>query len=310
MNRSSAGTSGVHRCVSVFGGTGFLGRRIVDALLARGLTVRVAARRPERLHRGAGCDGLVRVQGDLRDPDSIRAALQGADAAVNAVSLYVESGDATYRAIHVDGAGRLARAAAEAGVHRLVHISGIGADARSTSAYIRARGEGEDAVRAAFPGATIVRPSAMFGPDDALLTTLIGLVRRLPIVPLFGDGGAQLQPVHVDDVAAAVASLVAAFDSPAPTHELGGPEVLSYRALLERVMDHVGRRRALLSVPFPLWNTLAAACRLLPSPPLTEGQVALMRQDNVADPGLPGFEALGISPAPIEAELRRRMARP
>ncbi|HMQ92656.1 MAG TPA: complex I NDUFA9 subunit family protein [Amaricoccus sp.] len=250
------------------------------------------------------------MQADLRDPPSVRAALDGADAAVNALSLYVESRDATYQAIHVDGAGRLARAAAEAGLHRLVHISGIGSDARSTSAYIRARGEGEDAVRAVFPGATIVRPSVMFGPEDAFLTTLVGMVRRLPVVPLFGDGSTRLQPVHVEDVAAAVAILLTASDLPAPTYEFGGPEVLSYRALLELVMRHVGRRRPLLPVPFPVWNVLAAAGRLLPNPPLTEGQVALMRQDNVADPGLPGFAALGIDPAPIETELRRRMTQP
>lgn len=137
-------------CVTVFGGTGFLGRRIVDALLARSLNVRVAARRPERYDLGAGRDGLVRVQADLRDPDSIRAALRGADAAVNSVSLYVENRGATFQSIHVEGAGQLARAAADAGLHRLVHISGIGSDARSTSAYIRARGEDEDAVRAGF----------------------------------------------------------------------------------------------------------------------------------------------------------------
>ena len=300
----------MRRCVTVFGGTGFLGRRIVDALLARGVTVRVAARHSAHGNGGAAADRWVPVQADLRDPCSVQAALGGADAAVNAVSLYVESRDATYQAIHVDGAGQLARAAAEAGLHRLVHISGIGSDARSTSAYIRARGEGEDAVRAGFAGATILRPSVMFGPDDAFLTTLVGLVQRLPVVPLFGDGSTWLQPVHVDDVAAAVAIVLTASDPPGPAYELGGPEVLSYRALLERVMRHIGRRRPLLPVPFPLWDALAAACRLLPSPPLTEGQAALMRQDNVASPGLPGFGALGIDPAPIEAELRRRVFRP
>jgi NADH dehydrogenase len=297
-------------CVTVFGGTGFLGRRIVDALLARDMTVRVAARHPSRGDGGTTVDRRVPVQADLRDPHLVQAALDGAGAAVNSVSLYVEGRGASYQAIHVDGAGYLARAAAEAGLRRLVHISGIGADARSTSAYIRARGEGEDAVRAGLPGATILRPSVMFGPDDAFLTTLVGLVQRLPIVPLFGDGSTRLQPVHVEDVATAVAILLTASDSPAPTHELGGPEVLSYRALLELVMRHVGRRRPLLPVPFPLWDALAAACRLLPSPPLTEGQVALMRQDNVANPGLPDFSALGIGPAPIEAELSRRIARP
>lgn len=297
-------------CVTVFGGTGFLGRRIVDALLARGVIVRVAARHSARGNGGAAADRCVPMQADLRDPRSVQAALDGADAAVNAVSLYVESRDASYRSVHVEGAGRLARAAAEAGVDRLVHISGIGSDARSTSAYIRARGEGEDAVRADFPGATILRPSVMFGPDDAFLTTLVGLVLRLPVVPLFGDGSTRLQPVHVDDVAAAVAIVLAASDPPGPAYELGGPEVLSYRALLERVMRHIGRRRPLLPVPFPLWDALAAACRLLPTPPLTEGQVALIRQDNVANPGLPGFAALGIDPTPIATELRRRVARP
>jgi NADH dehydrogenase len=297
-------------CVTVFGGTGFLGRRIVDALLARDVTVRVAARRPERGDDGTAPDRRIPVQADLRNPHSVRAPLDGADAAVNAVSLFVESRDATYQAIHVEAAGQLARAAAEAGLHRLVHISGIGSDAGSTSAYLRARGEGEDAAGAAFPGAAILRPSVMFGPDDTFLTTLVSLVRRMPIVPLFGDGSTRLQPVHVEDVAAAVAIVLTASDPPAPTCELGGPELLSYRALLERVMDHVGRRRTLLPVPFPMWDGLAAAGRLLPSPPLTEGQVALMRRDNVVDPGLPGFGALGIEPAPIEAELRRRMARP
>lgn len=300
----------MRRCVTVFGGTGFLGRRIVDALLARGVTVRVAARHSAHGNGGAAADRWVPVQADLRDPRSLQAALGGADAAVNAVSLYVESRDATYQAIHVEGARQLARAAAEAGVDRLVHISGIGSDARSTSAYIRARGEGEDAVRVAFPGATILRPSVMFGPDDAFLTTLVSLVRRLPMVPMFGEGSTRLQPVHVEDVAAAVTIVLTASDPPEPTYELGGPEVLSYRALLERVMRHLERRRLLLPVPFPLWVGLAAACQLLPSPPLTEGQVALMRQDNAADPGLPGFGALGIHPAPIEAELGRRVARP
>lgn len=299
----------MRRCVTVFGGTGFLGRRIVDALLARGVTVRVAARHAPRGNGGAAADRWVPVQADLRAPRSVLAALDGADAAVNAVSLYVESRDATYQSIHVEGAGRLALAAAEAGVDRMVHISGIGSDSRSTSAYIRARGEGEDAVRADFPGTTILRPSVMFGPDDAFLTTLVGLVQRLPLVPLFGDGSTRLQPVHVEDVAAAVAIVLTASDPPGPAHELGGPEVLSYRALLERVMRHIGRRRPLLPVPFPLWYALAAACRPLPTPPLTEGQVALMRQDNVANPGLPGFAALGIDPTPIAAELRRRMAR-
>lgn len=143
----------------------------------------------------------------------------------------------------------------------------------------------------------------MFGPDDAFLTTLVGLVERLPVVPLFSDGSTRLQPVHVEDLAEAIAILLATSDPPAPTYELGGPEVHSYRALLELITRHIGRRRLLLPVPFPPWDVLAAAGWLLPSPPLTEGQVALMRQDNVADPGLPGLGALGIDPVSVETEF-------
>jgi uncharacterized protein YbjT (DUF2867 family) len=293
-------------CVTVFGGTGFLGRRVAAALIARCLTVRVAARHPERGRFG---DVVSLVSADLRDRHSVQAALDGADAAVNAVSLYVEGRSATFEEIHVEGAGCLAEAAAAAGVGRLVHISGIGSDAASTSGYVRARGKGEEAVRARFPAATILRPSAMFGPDDALLTALIGLLRRLPIVPLFGDGSTRLQPVHVEDVAAAVAAFVVAPETPSPTCELGGPDVYTYRELLDLVMRQLGRRRALIPVPFPLWDALAAACRVLPSPPITEGQVELMRRDNVADPGLPGLGTLGIEPTPVETELRRRASR-
>lgn len=296
----------MHGHVTVFGGTGFLGQRIAAALAARGLRVRIAARHPEST-AGTGASDAVRA--DLRDDASIRAALDGATAAVNAVSLYAESRDLTFQTIHVEGARRLAEAAAAAGLGRLVHISGIGADARSSSAYVRSRGEGEEVVRAGFSGATIFRPSAMFGPGDALLTTLINLVRRLPIVPLFGHGSTRLQPVHVENVAAAVAAVLAAADQPAPIHELGGPQIFSYRSLLELVMQHVGRRRALTPVPFPVWESLAALSRVLPSPPLTEGQVALMKQDNVADPGLPGLSALAIRPVAVETELRRRMER-
>jgi NADH dehydrogenase len=296
----------MQRHVTVFGGTGFLGQRIVAALAARGLRVRIAARHPDSASATGASDA---VRADLRDAASIRAALDGATAAVNAVSLYAESRDLTFQTIHVEGAGLLAEAAAAAGLDRLVHISGIGADARSRSAYVRSRGEGEEVVRAGFSGATIFRPSAMFGPGDALLTTLIDLVRRLPIVPLFGDGSTRLQPVHVENVAAAVAAFLAAADQPAPNHELGGPQIFSYRSLLELVMQHVGRRRALAPVPFPVWDSLAALSRVLPSPPLTEGQVALMKQDNVADPGLPGLSAVGIRPITVETEIRRRMER-
>ena len=298
-----AGTAPVsNRCVipmtdvvTVFGGTGFLGRRIVRSLLARGATVRVAARHPDRAAFPEASDRLQRVVADVTDEVSVRAAVEGAGAVANAVALYVERGDATFRAVHLDGARRVAEAAAREGA-RLLHVSGIGSDADAASPYVRARGRGENAVRAACNGATVFRPCVMIGAGDAFLTTLTGLVRRLPVFPLFGDGSTRLQPVFVGDVAEAAATALVGPDQRPGIHELGGPEVQTYRALVELVMRHCGRRRALLPVPFPVWDGLAAASSVLPAPPLTEGQVALMKRDNVADPDLPGLEALGVLP--------------
>ena len=290
--------------VTVFGGTGFLGRRIVQALLARGAIVRVAARHPDRAAFPDAADRLQRVAADVTDEGSVRAAVEGAGAVVNAVALYVERGDATFGAVHLDGARRVAEAAAREGA-RLLHVSGIGSDADAASPYVSARGRGENAVRAACNGATVFRPCVMIGAGDAFLTTLTGLVRRSPVLPLFGDGGTRLQPVFVGDVAKAAATALAGREPHPGLHELGGPDVLTYRALVELVMRHCGRRRALLPVPFPVWDALAAASSVLPAPPLTEGQVALMKRDNIADPDLPGLEALEVHPTPVNVVLRR-----
>jgi len=290
-----------HVLVTVFGGTGFLGRRLVRALIDRGGAVRVAARHPERDFPPES-SRLWRVVADVTDPASVEAAVAGADAVANAVSLYVESGTATFRAIHLEAARGVAEAAERHGA-RLLHVSGIGADPGARSSYVRFRGLGENAVRAARDGATVLRPTVMIGRDDALLTALAGLV-RLPIVPLFGDGATRLQPVAVRDVAEAAAIALTGPDPHAGISELGGPEVLTYRALVRRVADHLRRRPLLVPLPFPAWSALAAAGHLLPSPPITEGQVALMRHDNVADPGKPGLAAFGVRPTDLATVLR------
>jgi uncharacterized protein YbjT (DUF2867 family) len=191
----------------VFGGTGFLERRIVRRLLGRGFAVRVAARHPERVRAVFWSDQPVplAVAADVQDEAAVAAALAGTHGAVNAVSLYVETGRTSFDAVHVDGAARLARLAREAGVERLVHVSGIGADPGSAAPYIRARGRGELAVTEAFGAATLIRPAVMFGPDDAFLTRLVKLVRTLPVYPMFGRGQTRLQPVYVTDVAEAIA---------------------------------------------------------------------------------------------------------
>lgn len=292
--------------VTVFGGTGFLGRRVVERLLARGLQVRVASRNAETGRSPAPASGkLSAVRADVRDAASVDAAVSGVQGVVNAVGLYVERGAATFRAIHVEGAGKVAAACRQQGVARLVHLSGIGADATARSAYVRCRGEGEAAVREEFDRATILRPSVMFGSDDAFLNTLLTLVRRLPVIPLFGQGDTQLQPVFVEDVAEATARALTRDVSPAGLYALGGPQIYSYRQLLELVMDHAGRRPRLIALPFAIWDALALAASALPAPPLTEGQVALMKQHNIALPDLPGLDSLEIKPTPIAQILAR-----
>jgi uncharacterized protein YbjT (DUF2867 family) len=291
------------RRVTVFGGTGFLGRRIVRRLLDHGFAVRVAARHSERgMHGGASAPEFVRA--DVGDDASLAAAVAGAWAVVNAVGLYVERGGLTFGAVHVAGAERVAAQARRAGVARLVHVSGIGADPNSASKYIRARGRGEAAVRHAFPGAIIVRPAVMFGPDDGFLTGLASMLAGFPVFPLFGGGHTKLQPAHVDDVAEAVARI---FEAPAPAalYEFGGPEVFNYHALLERIAGHIGAKPVLLPVPFALWRALGSAAEWLPRPPLTRNQVELMQQDTIVSPGCTGFAPLGIAPRGIEAVLGR-----
>lgn len=281
--------------VVVLGGTGFLGRRVSLALAAHGVRVVTGTRAP-----GKARDALHPVGTDLSDRASLERAFARARAVINCVGLYVERGGDTFRSVHVAGARRVAEAAAAQSVARLIHISGIGADPAARSRYIRARGEGEEAVRAAFPAATILRPSVMFTEDAGLFATLARIVRTLPVVPLFGNGGTRLQPAHADDVAEAAAyvavSGVAAGANPGITYELGGPEILAYREILERLAARAGRRRLFLPLPFVFWNVLARVASVLPNPQLTPDQVALMERDNVVSAGAPGFAELGITP--------------
>jgi len=297
------------RPVVVFGGTGFLGHRVVRRLRARGLAVRVAARHPERAAEllVRGDPELMPVAADIHDERSIEAAVSGADAVVNAVSLYVEHGGETFQSVHVRAAGRLAQIARQAGVERLIHVSGIGADARSASSYIRSRGQGERAVRDAFPDATLVRPAVMFGPDDAFLNTILDLFRRLPVYPMFGRGTTKLQPVHVEDVAEAIVRGLERQDSRGVTFELGGARVYSYQELLAAIAHTAGLQITLIPVPFAAWHALAALAQALPRPPLTRSQVELMELDTVVANNASGLSELGIDPRELEptvAELR------
>ena len=285
---------------TVFGGTGFLGRAVVARLIAEGARVRIAVRHPDAAVAPAGVEA---VAADLRDVASVVRAVADADWVVNAVGLYLESRGETFQAVHVEGARAVAQAAARGSAQALVHISGIGADLASESSYVRARAAGEAAVREAFPEATTLRPSVLFGPEDSFSNSLARIARLLPAFPLFGDGRTRLQPVYVEDVAAAVARTLSLAEARGRTYELGGKESYSYRALIELLLRHIGIRRPLLPLPFALWQAQASLLGLLPKPPITHDQIALMRKDNVVDPELPGFAELGIQAAALEEIL-------
>src|SRR6516162_624583 len=284
--------------VVVFGGTGFLGRRLVEHLTTEGATVRVAVRHPDQARsilRAAGLNKIDVFGADVRDPASVAAALAGAGAVVNAVSAYVEKGGVTFEAVHVQGAETVARESVAGGIARLMHISGSGADPDSGSPYIAARGRGELMVKQAFPGATIIRPGAMFGRGDALFGALADMARLLPVLPLIG-GGMRLQPVFVEDVAEAVAFSLADPGTAARIYELAGPKVYALRDLFEYTLRLIGKRRLLVPIPFILGEIQARLLELLPYPPLTTGQVDLLKLDSVASGLRPGFTELNIRP--------------
>jgi uncharacterized protein YbjT (DUF2867 family) len=292
------------RIVTVFGGTGFLGRRVVRHLGGQGLSARIASRHPERAKES----GLQSTRADIEDEAAVETAIAGAYGVVNAVSLYLERGTKTFQALHVRAAGQLARLAKQAGVERLVHVSGIGADATSRSPYIRSRGQGELAVKAAFANAIIIRPAVMFGEDDAFLNTIVKLLKRLPAYPLFGGGLTRLQPVFVEDVAEAIARAFNPEVAHPVTCELGGPRVYTYRELLIEVADRLGKSPVLAPVPFPLWHILARIAEMAPGAPLSRSQVELMETDTIASAGMPGFDAFGVAPQPIKRALEQILA--
>jgi len=298
------------RTVSVFGGTGFLGRRIVRHLRYREFPVRIASRHQDwgRSQLGPDDPQLQFVVANIHDEQSVADALAGSYGVVNAVSLYVEHGQETFHSVHVESAQRVADQAHRAGVERLVHVSGIGADAASPFRYIRKRGEGELAVRAAFNDALFVRPAVMFGPDDAFLTTILKLLRQLPIYPMFGRGRTRLQPAYVEDVAEAVARVIGRAGMHPTVFEFGGPRVYSYEQFLRAVAHQAGLAPYCFRSRLPFWHALAWASEMLPGPPLTRNQVDLMKIDTVSSPEMPGFVELEISPHSVETILQKMLS--
>ncbi len=298
--------------VTVFGGSGFLGRYLVRRLAAAGARINVAVRDPEAALylKPMGAVGQISLMtANLRHPRSVAAAVEGADAVVNLVGILYQRGRQRFGAIHADGAELVARAAARAGASRLVHLSALAADPQAESEYARSKAAGEAAVKAAFPRANIVRPSIVFGPEDNFFNLFGMLARYTPVLPLIGGGDTRFQPVYVGDVAEALAAILADPDSAGKIHELGGPRVYSFAELMRIVLRETGRQRLLVPVPFALAMVKAAFLQLLPAPLLTVDQVRLLKSDTVVAEDALGLADLGIRPTPVDGVLPTYMHR-
>jgi NADH dehydrogenase len=312
------------RRVTIFGGSGFIGRHLVRRLAARGDIIQVAVRDTEGalfLKPMGDVGQITPVAASILDEPRVAAAVAGADAVVNLVGILYERGRQTFYGVHQVGARRVASAAAAAGITRVVHVSALGADRMSPSLYARTKWAGEQAVLATVPEATIVRPSVVFGPEDDFFNKFAAMARLLPALPvmgvrwsgptpsLFGSGGTRFQPVYVGDVAEAIARIL---DDPATrgrTYELGGPRVYTFKELMELILAETGRRRLLMPMPGWLASLQASLLGLLPKPPLTRDQVRLLERDNVVSGCAPGLADLGVTPTAAEAILPTYMDR-
>jgi uncharacterized protein YbjT (DUF2867 family) len=291
---------------TIFGGSGFIGRYVVQRLARRGWILRIAVRRPDQalfLKPLGDVGQITPIAANIRNERSVAAAVAGADRVINLVGILPESGPQRFAAVQAQGAGRLARAAKAAGAERFLHLSALGADPQSPSLYARSKAEGEALVREQFPGAIILRPSVVFGPEDDFFNRFAALATLSPVLPLIGGGRTRFQPVYVGDVADATVAALLSEEAPGKTYELAGPRVYSFKELMELLLSEIGRRRLLVTVPWGIARLQASILGLLPQPPLTLDQLKLLERDNVASGQLPGFAELGISPEGLEAIL-------
>ena len=294
--------------ITIYGGSGFLGRNVVRAIAKTGARMRIAVRRPDlagHLQPLGSVGQINAVQANVRYSDSLLAAARDADAVINLVGILFPTGKQSFKAVQDEGARHIAEAARANGVGTLVHVSAIGADRDSPSAYARSKAAGEAAVRDVFPDAVILRPSVVFGPDDDFFNRFAALARIAPVLPLIGGGATRFQPVFVGDVAkAVVAGLTARVHAEDP-YELGGPEIVTLKEVMERVLTYSMRKRPLVPVPFWFAKMKASFLQLLPKPPLTVDHVRLLETDNVVSEAAirdgRTLEGLGIEPVAIEA---------
>jgi uncharacterized protein YbjT (DUF2867 family) len=295
-----------NRRTAVLGGSGFIGRYIVQRLAARGDVIPVGCRRAEEakfLKPFGDVGQIATLNLTIGDEQILPAFLAGNEALVNCVGILRESGSQTFDRVHHTGPARLARLAREAGIERFVHISAIGADSRSSSAYARTKAAGEAAVRDAFPTVTILRPSVVFGAEDQFFNRFAAMATISPVLPLIGGGQTRFQPVYVGDVADAVLKCLDDPTTAGRTYELGGPKVYTFRELIELVLGEIRRKRLLVDLPFGLAAIQARLMSILPNPPLTPDQVELLKRDNVVSSGALTLAALGITPTAVEGVL-------
>lgn len=299
----------MHGLVTVFGGSGFIGAQVTRALAKQGYRVRVAVRRPGlgyRLPLMGDVGQIEVVQANLRNPESIDRALEGAEGCINLVGVLYETGRQSFAGLHAQGAEEIAAACAAHGVKRMVQVSAIGADAQSPSKYARTKAAGEAAVRKLLPQAAIVRPSVVFGVDDALFNRFASMASLMPILPLPGGGETQFQPVFVGDVAAAIVAALREPSAAGKIFEIGGPNIYTYRQLIELTLAQIHKTRLLVDLPWGLAKLIGRLgdlqAKVLPfTPPLTADQVELLQHDNIVSKALPGLKALGVS-APVAVE--------
>lgn len=292
----------LRRVAAVFGGSGFIGRYVVKRLASEGYVVRVAVRDPERarfLMTAGRVAQIVPLFASLTQEATVERAVEGADVVVNLVGVLAERRAGDFQRLQADGAGRIARAASAAGAKRLVQVSAIGADPASPSLYARSKAEGEAQVQAGFPGATVLRPSVVFGAEDKFFNRFGALAQVLPVMPVIA-GATRFQPVYVGDVADAAMASLDREDAPGRTYELGGPRVWTFRELLAWIVQETHRKRPLVEVPMGLARLQARIGEYLPGKPLTRDQLLLLSRDNVVSPGAAGLDALDIVPTPVE----------
>ena len=304
------------KLITVYGGSGFVGRHVVRALARTGCRMRIGVRRPDlagHLQPMGSVGQIHAVQANLRDRDSVRRAALGADALVNLVGILFAQGRQTFASVHTEGAHHVAEVAAELGVRAMVHMSALGADPESDSVYARSKAAGEEAVLEAYPDAAILRPSVIFGPEDQFFNRFAAMARISPVLPLIGGGGTRFQPVFAGDVAGAAVAAIEGRALSGRIYELGGPQVLTFKEVLRWILKETGRRRLLVPIPFWLARLQAAVLGLLPNPPLTLDQLRLLQRDNVVSEEARRerrtLEALGIEPTAIDVVVPFYMAR-